>query len=76
MQGSYKVITLCGSTHFKDQFIEAQKRLTLEGYIGRSTKSEIEYAKRTGKPVRYLEDPDRRKRNSYNEKTRSGPTCK
>ena len=76
MQGPYKVITLCGSTRFKDQFIEAQKRLTLEGYIGRSTKSEIEYAKRTGKPVRYLEDPDRRKRNSYNEKTRSGSACK
>ena len=105
MQGPYKVITLCGSTRFKDQFIEAQKRLTLEGnivisvglfghsgdnevwsegtkemlddmhkrkidmadeifvinvggYIGSSTKSEIEYAQRAGKPVRYLEDPD------------------
>ena len=33
MQGPYKVITLCGSTRFKDQFIEAQKRLTLEGNI-------------------------------------------
>ena len=30
---NYKVITLCGSTRFKDQFIEAQKRLTLEGCI-------------------------------------------
>jgi len=29
----YKVITLCGSTRFKDQFLEAQKRLTLEGNI-------------------------------------------
>ena len=104
MQGPYKVITLCGSTRFKDQFIEAQKRLTLEGnivisvglfghsgdyevwsegtkemlddmhkrkiemadeifvinvggYIGSSTKSEIDFAKRTGKTVRYLEDP-------------------
>ena len=104
MQGPYKVITLCGSTRFKDQFIEAQKRLTLEGnivisvglfghsgddevwnegtkemlddmhkrkiemadeifvinvggYIGSSTKSEIEFARRTGKTVRYLEDP-------------------
>ena len=76
MQGPYKVITLCGSTRFKDQFIEAQKRLTLEGYIGRSTKSEIEYAQWAGKTVRYLEDPDRRNRNSYNEKTRSGSTCK
>ena len=29
----YPVITLCGSTRFKDQFVEAQKRLTLEGNI-------------------------------------------
>lgn len=104
MQGPYKVITLCGSTRFKDQFIEAQKRLTLEGnivisvglfghsgddevwsegtkemlddmhkckiemadeifvinvggYIGSSTRSEIEFAMRTGKTVRYLEEP-------------------
>jgi hypothetical protein len=107
----YKVITLCGSTRFKDAFMEAQKRLTLEGnivvsvglfghsgdkevwenmdegtvtatkemlddmhrrkidmadeifvinvggYIGSSTKGEIEYAKATGKPVKYLEEP-------------------
>lgn len=33
MVGKYKVITLCGSTRFKEQFIEAQKRLTLEGNI-------------------------------------------
>lgn len=33
MVGKYKVITLCGSTRFKDQFFEAQKRLTLEGNI-------------------------------------------
>ena len=33
MEGKYKVVTLCGSTRFKDQFIEAQKRLTLEGNI-------------------------------------------
>ena len=109
MVGKYKVITLCGSTRFKDEFMEAQKRLTLEenivisvglfghsgddevwenmdegtltktkemlddmhkrkidmadeifvinvdGYIGSSTRSEIEYAKEAGKPVRYLE---------------------
>ena len=30
----YKVITLCGSTRFKDEFMEAQKRLTIEGNIG------------------------------------------
>ena len=112
MVGKYKVITLCGSTRFKDAFMEAQKRLTLEGnivisvglfghsgdeevwdgmdegtlsktkemlddmhkrkidmadevyvinvggYIGESTRSEIEYAKATDKTVRYLEkDP-------------------
>lgn len=33
MVGKYKVITLCGSTRFKEQFMEAQKRLTLEGNI-------------------------------------------
>lgn len=110
MNRQYKVITLCGSTRFKDEFMEAQKRLTLEGnivisvglfghsgdsevwenmdegtltktkamlddmhkrkidmadeiyvinaggYIGESTRSEIEYATATGKGVRYLED--------------------
>ena len=109
MIGQYKVITLCGSTRFKNEFMEVQKRLTLEGnivisvglfghsgdnevwenmdegtltrtkemlddmhkrkidmadeifvinvdgYIGSSTQSEIEYAKENGKPVRYLE---------------------
>jgi hypothetical protein len=30
---NYKIVTLCGSTRFKEQFIEAQKRLTLEGSI-------------------------------------------
>ena len=106
MVGKYKVITLCGSTRFKEQFIREQKRLTLEGnivisvglfghsgdsevftegvktmlddmhkrkidmadeifiinvggYIGSSTRSEIEYAKENGKPINYLEpDPD------------------
>ena len=33
MQGKYPVITLCGSTRFKEQFMEAQKELTLEGNI-------------------------------------------
>ena len=102
MVGRYKVITLCGSTRFKDAFLEAQKRLTLAGnivisvglfghagddevwtedvkemlddmhkrkidmadeifvvnvggYIGESTRSEIDYATANGKPVRYLE---------------------
>lgn len=103
MVGKYKVITLCGSTRFKEEFIKAQKDLTLQGnivisvglfghsgdnevwtddtkemlddmhkrkidmadeifvinvnrYIGESTKSEIEYAKRNGKIVRYLQE--------------------
>ena len=100
----YPVITLCGSTRFKEQFLEAQKRLTLEGnivisvglfghsgddevwtegtkemlddmhkrkidmadgifvinvggYIGQSTRSEIDYALAHGKTVEYLERP-------------------
>ena len=88
MVGKYKVITLCGSTRFKDEFLEAQKRLTgdnevwtegtkemlddmhlrkidmadeifvinVGGYIGSSTRGEIEYARKTGKVVRYLEE--------------------
>ena len=108
----YKVITLCGSTKFKNEFMEAQKDLTLTGnivisvglfehsgdnevweqmdegtltktkemlddmhkrkidmsdeifvinvggYIGESTKSEIEYAKKHNKKVNYLEKCD------------------
>ena len=30
---NYKIVTLCGSTRFKEQFLEAQKRLTLGGCI-------------------------------------------
>ncbi|HIT43919.1 TPA: hypothetical protein IAA91_03690 [Candidatus Avacholeplasma faecigallinarum] len=103
MVGKYKVITLCGSTKFKDDFIKEQKRLTLQGnivisvglfghcgddeewqegtkemlddmhkrkidmadeifvinknkYIGESTKSEIEYAKKTNKRITYMEN--------------------
>ena len=33
MVGKYKVVTLCGSTKFKDQFMQVQKELTLKGYI-------------------------------------------
>ena len=102
MVEKYKVITLCGSTKFKDDFIREQKRLTLEGnivisvgllghagdnevldngvkemlddmhkrkidmadeifvinkngYIGSSTKSEIQYAIDLRKPVKYME---------------------
>ena len=98
----YKIITLCGSTKFKDDFLREQKRLTLEGnivlsvgvfghadgevitdeqkqmlddshkrkidmadeifvinkngYIGKSTQSEIEYATKANKVVRYMEN--------------------
>ncbi len=109
IKAGYPVVTLCGSTRYKDQFIEVQKKLTLEGkivisvglfghsgdsevwdgmdegtrsktkemlddmhkrkidmadsifvinvggYIGESTKSEIEYAIAHGKSVVYLE---------------------
>ena len=102
MVGRFKVITLCGSTKFKDDFIREQKRLSLEGnivisvglfghsgddevwkdgtkemldemhkrkidmadeifvinkngYIGSSTKSEIEYAIAHDKKVNYME---------------------
>ena len=109
MVGNYKVVTLCGSTRFKDEFMKAQKDLTLKGYIvisvglvghsgdsevwenmdegtltktkemlddmhkrkidmadeiyvinvggyiGESTKSEIEYAIKNNKKVNYLE---------------------
>jgi len=33
MNGNYRIITLCGSTKFRDEFIAEQKRLTLEGNI-------------------------------------------
>ncbi|TDF93316.1 hypothetical protein E1757_27810 [Paenibacillus piri] len=95
------IVTLCGSTKFKQQFKEAEANLTLQGkivlslgffeqsdhvkvteeqvklfgwlhfhkidlsdeilvinvngYIGESTRKEIEYAHRAGKKVSYLE---------------------
>lgn len=109
MIGNYKIVTLCGSTRFKNEFMEVQKRLTLDGnivisvglfghsgdsevwenmdegtltkskemlddmhkrkidmadeifvinvggYIGDSTRSEIQYAKMHGKKVNYFE---------------------
>ena len=33
MNQSYKIITLCGSTRFKEEFLQAQKELTLQGNI-------------------------------------------
>ena len=29
----YNIITLCGSTRFKDEFMKAQRNLTLQGNI-------------------------------------------
>ena len=57
---SYKIVTLCGSTRFKEQFLAVQKRLTLEGYIfikvggyiGVVTRREIAYAEKTGKTIK------------------------
>lgn len=33
MVGNYPVITLCGSTKFKEEFLQVQKELTLAGNI-------------------------------------------
>ena len=33
MVGKYKVVTLCGSTRFREQFMQVQKDLTLQGNI-------------------------------------------
>lgn len=33
MIGEYKIVTLCGSTKFKDAFMRVQADLTLVGYI-------------------------------------------
>ncbi len=101
----YPVITLCGSTRFKNAFLREQKRLTMEGnvvisiglfghsgdkealnedtkklldeihlvkidmadeiyvineggYVGESTRKEIEYAQRAGKRIRFMEPPN------------------
>ena len=101
MIGNYKVITLCGSTRFKEDFERVNRELTLlgnivisvgafghagdtfteeqkimlddihkrkidmadaiyvinkDGYIGSSTRSEIQYAIAHGKQVIFMED--------------------
>ena len=110
VEKKYKVITLCGSTRFKEEFERIAERLTLQGnivlapgeysgyneehnlqatkvtedtiemlkdlhkekirmadevliinkdgYIGESTKEEIQYALSIGKPVFYIENSD------------------
>lgn len=104
MIGKYKVVTLCGSTRFKEAFERENRRLTLEGcivlapgvfvhedgaapvsddqkrmldnmhlrkidlsdeifvinvggYIGESTAREVEYARKHGRAIKYLENP-------------------
>ena len=101
MIGKYPIITLCGSTKFKEDFERVNRELTLagnivisggcfghsgdvfsdeqkimlddihkrkidmadaiyvinkDGYIGSSTRSEIQYALRTGKQIIDMED--------------------
>ena len=96
ISNKYNIITLCGSIKFKEEFMEVQEKLTLDGnivftpnffnnikdeidlktrkmldgmhrqkidmsdkiyvinvrgYIGESTKAEIEYAKKKGKKI-------------------------
>ena len=53
MVGKYKVITLCGSTKFKDVFMAAQKQLTLEGNIVKGGTFMMDYAI---KPKRLSDD--------------------
>ncbi len=39
----------------------AQHRLNVGGYVGESTRSEVEYAAKRGKPIRWLEGTDYRR---------------
>ncbi|MBQ9563322.1 MAG: hypothetical protein IJU99_07720 [Lachnospiraceae bacterium] len=71
MIGGYPVVTLCGSTRFKDAFYEAQKRLTLDGRIvisvglfGHSGDAEVWENMDEGTPTRtkeMLDDMHKRK---------------
>ena len=64
MISKYSVITSHESTRFKEQFMEAQKRLAIAGnivinmggYIDQSTRIEIDYARSQGKTIEYLEE--------------------
>jgi hypothetical protein len=66
MQDNYKVVTLCGSTRFKDAFEQTQKELTLQGYIvisvGLFGHADQEYEKRITNDVKImLDDMHKRK---------------
>ena len=52
MIAQYPVVTLCGSTRFKEQFLDAQKRLTIAGNIIINVGGYIGQGKR----VEYLEE--------------------
>ena len=111
-QNKYPIITLCGSTKFKKEFIKVTEELTLQGvvvisvglfghadskfdtvitpeikkmldnlhlqkidmadqifvinvdgYMGESTRNEIEYAKKQNKVINYLENGNKRSEN-------------
>ncbi len=55
-----KIITLCGSLKFQKEMMIIAEKMALEGkcnnYIGNSTNSEIEYAKKLGKDILYYTD--------------------
>lgn len=64
MVGKYRVVTLCGSTRFKEDFLEQQKILTLQGYIvisvglfGHSGDKEV-WAESKEMPISYMECPN------------------
>lgn len=66
MVGNYEVVTLCGSTKFKNEFIAAQRYLTLNGCIvlsvGLFGHADDEYAKSIShKTKAMLDDMHRRK---------------
>jgi hypothetical protein len=50
-------IVECTSLRLSDQSICCKAGVVDRPYIGTSTRNEIAYAQRTGKPVRYLEEP-------------------
>lgn len=52
-----KIVVLSGSLRFWDkiQLADALYVVNVDGYIGKSTRSEIEFAKQLGKEIIYLE---------------------
>ena len=62
MVGKYKVITLCGSTRFKNEFMDMQKKLTLEGNIVISVGSlVIPEIRKSGRTWMKARSPEQRK---------------